>query len=118
MYLSLLTRVSFGREGGERRSESITLPSGWQWALSNAVRFCARKGKILRFVFNVHNQGRPDQQGLMQMSSTPQSSGSSCIALPEPSVCEVWFAKPTDDDYWLERQRVTLTHHCPTNQTY
>lgn len=55
-------------------------------------------------------------QGLMHMSSTPQSRGSSCFALPEPSVCEVWFVKPTDDYYWLARERVTLTHHCPTSQ--
>lgn len=59
--LSLLTRASFEREGGERRSKLTTLPSGWQWVLSDAARFCARKGKILGFVFNVHSQDRPDQ---------------------------------------------------------
>lgn len=61
MCLSLLARASFEREERERTSKLISLPSGWLRVLSDAVRFCASKCKILGFVFHVDYQDMPDQ---------------------------------------------------------
>lgn len=68
---------------------------------------CQQRGTVwgLFLMYTLRTCLTGSLQGLMLTSSIPQNGRSSCIALREPSVCEVWFAKVTDYlHYWLERE--------------